>query len=101
MRQRSAEFGRLWGYSVGFYGVWIAHVGRQMKLLDCLSSGPMTTDELSFATRLYSPAVRAWCSAAHSYGLITKKKGKLQFKKQMKAMLVDSKSPVYLGGQFS
>jgi ubiquinone/menaquinone biosynthesis C-methylase UbiE len=101
LKQRSADFARLWGYSIGFYGVWIAHIGRQMKLLDCLSAGPMTTDELIFTTRLYSPAVRAWCSAAQSYGLITKKKGKLQLKKQMKVMLVDKKSPDYLGGQFS
>jgi ubiquinone/menaquinone biosynthesis C-methylase UbiE len=101
LKQRSADFARLWRYSVGFYGVWIVHIGKQMKLLDCLSAGPMTTDELIFTTRLYSPAVRAWCSAAHSYGLITKKKGKLQLKKQMKVMLVDKKSPDYLGGQFS
>jgi ubiquinone/menaquinone biosynthesis C-methylase UbiE len=101
LKQHSADFARLWGYSVGFYGVWIAHIGRQMKLFDCLSASPMTIDELIFTTRLYSSAVRAWCSAAHWYGLITKKNGKLQLKKQIKAMLLDKKSPDYLGGQFS
>jgi ubiquinone/menaquinone biosynthesis C-methylase UbiE len=101
LKQGSANFDRLFGYSIGFYGVWITHIGRQMKLLERLSAHPMTIDELIFTTRLYSPAVRAWCSAAYSYGLITKKKGKLRLKKQMKAMLVDKTSPHYLCGQFS
>jgi ubiquinone/menaquinone biosynthesis C-methylase UbiE len=101
LKHGSADFDRLLGYSIGFYGVWIAHIGRQMKLFDRLSACPMTIDELIFTTGLHSPAVRAWCSAAYSYGLITKNKGKLQLKKQMKAMLVDKISPQYLGGQFS
>jgi SAM-dependent methyltransferase len=101
LKQGSADFNRLLGYSIGFYGVWIAHVGRQMELFDRLSACPMTIDELIFTTGLYSQAIRAWCSAAFSYGLITKKKGKLQLKKQMKAMLVDKTSPHYLCGQFS
>jgi hypothetical protein len=72
-----------------------------MKLFDCLSASPMTIDELIFTTRLYFSAVRAWCTATHWYGLITKKNGKLQLKKQIKAMLLDKKSPDYLVGQFS
>jgi ubiquinone/menaquinone biosynthesis C-methylase UbiE len=101
LKQGSADFERLLRYSIGFYGVWIAHIGRQMKLFDGLSDRPMTIDELIFTTGLYSPAVRVWCSAAYSYGLVTIKKGKLQLKKQVKAMLVDKTSPHYLGGQFS
>ena len=101
LKQCSADFARLSGYSAGFYGVWVVHIGRQMKLFDRLSAGPTTIDELIFTTGLYSPAVRAWCSAALSYGIIFKKKGLLQLKKHMKAMLIDKISPEYLGGQFS
>jgi hypothetical protein len=35
-KKHSTNFARLWRYSVGFYGVWIAYVGRQMRLFDHL-----------------------------------------------------------------
>jgi 2-polyprenyl-3-methyl-5-hydroxy-6-metoxy-1,4-benzoquinol methylase len=101
LKERSTEFTRLWGYSVGFYGVWIAYIGRQLKLFDCLSRGPMTLEELVSATKLYPPAVRVWCSAAHSYRFINIKNNKLQLSKSIKMLLVDRTSPDYLGGQFS
>jgi ubiquinone/menaquinone biosynthesis C-methylase UbiE len=100
-KQRSNDFARMWGYSVGFYGVWIIHIGRQMKLLDHLAAGPTTIEELIVSTKLYPAAVRAWCSAAQAYRLIIAKNGKLQLKKQMSRMLIDKTSPDYLGGQFS
>jgi ubiquinone/menaquinone biosynthesis C-methylase UbiE len=95
------DFARLWQYSVGFYGVWIAHIGRQMKLFNQIDTGPVSIEELIMNTKLHPTAVRAWCSAALSYRLITEKNDKLQLKRQMKRMLVDKTSPDYLGGQFS
>ena len=100
-KKHSTDFARLWRYSVGFYGVWIAHLGRQMRLFDHLDSGPMSTEELISSTKLYPAAVRAWCSAAQAYRLIVAKNGKLQMKKQMTSILVDKTSSHYLGGQFS
>lgn len=100
-KQRSTDFARLWEYSVGFYGVWIAQIGRQMKLFDHLDTGPMSIEELIISTKLYPAAVRAWCSAAQAYRLIVARNGKLQMKKQMRRILVDKTSPDYLGGQFS
>jgi ubiquinone/menaquinone biosynthesis C-methylase UbiE len=101
LKHSSTDFARLWKYSVGFYGVWIAHIGRQMKLFDQLATRPLSIEELIINTKLYPPAVRAWCSAAQAYRLIIARNGKLQLKKQMRRMLVDSASPEYLGGQFS
>ena len=95
------DFARLWQYSIGFYGVWIAHIGRQMKLFNHIATGPVSIEELIMNTKLHPTAVRAWCSAALSYRLITAKNDKLQLKKQMKRILVDKTSPDYLGGQFS
>lgn len=100
-KQHSTDFARLWRYSVGFYGVWIAHIGRQMRLFDHLDSSPMSIEELITSTKLYPAAVRAWCSAAQAYRLITAKNGKLQMKEQMRRILVNKMSPDYLGGQFS
>jgi SAM-dependent methyltransferase len=101
LKARSADFSRMWGYSVGFYGVWLAHVGRQTGLLERLAAGPVSTNELISATKMHPPAVHAWCSAARSYGLVSEKKGRLYLKPGMKAILLDKKNPAYLGGQFS
>ncbi|HEX6252721.1 MAG TPA: class I SAM-dependent methyltransferase [Nitrososphaera sp.] len=100
-KQHSTDFARLWRYSVGFYGVWIAHIGRQMRLFDHLDASPMSIEELITRTKLYPVAVRAWCSAAQAYRLIIAKNGKLQMKEQMRRILVSKTSPDYLGGQFS
>ena len=101
LNRQSTDFKRLWHYSVGFYGVWIAHIGRQMKLFHQLADRPMTMEELIDTTKLYPDAVRAWCCAAQAYQFIVSKKGKLQLKEQLKRILVDKDSPYYLGGQFS
>ena len=101
MKKRSADFARLWQYSVGFYGVWMAHIGRQMKLFDHIAAGPVSIEELILNTKLHPTAVKAWCSAAQSYRLITAKNDKIQLKKQMKRILLDKTSPDYLGGQLS
>lgn len=101
MKSRLADFERLWGYSVGFYGVWIAHIGRQTGLLARLANSPATVDRLAAATGLYRPAIQAWCSSAIAYGFVSRRGGKLYLAKNMKAMLLDTKNPDYLGGQFS
>jgi ubiquinone/menaquinone biosynthesis C-methylase UbiE len=92
----------LWRYSVGFYGVWIIHVGREIGLFERLASVPVSPKQLALATGLHLPAVRAWCSAAVSYGLVSEKNGgRLYLKPEMKALLLDKNNPHYLGGQFS
>ncbi|AFU58768.1 putative methyltransferase [Candidatus Nitrososphaera gargensis Ga9.2] len=102
MKARSAGFARLWGYSVGFYGVWLAHIGRQTGLLERIAHRPVSVDELVSATKMHPPAVQAWCSAAIAYGLVSEKKDKKMYlKPEMKIMLLDRKNPDYLGGQFS
>jgi ubiquinone/menaquinone biosynthesis C-methylase UbiE len=98
----SDDFERLWNYSIGFYAVWIAHVGRRMGMLARLADSPATASGLAATAGLYSPAVQAWCSAAIAYGFICKKNdGKLHLARNMKEMLLDAKNPDYLGGQFS
>src|SRR5215203_6184071 len=72
-----------------------------MRLFDHLNSSPMSIEELITSTKLYPAAVRAWCSAAQAYRLITAKNGKLQMKEQLRRILVNKMSPDYLGGQFS
>jgi SAM-dependent methyltransferase len=102
LKSRSDDFERLWNYSVGFYAVWIAHVGRRMGLFSRLADSPATADGLAAAARLHGPSVEVWCSAANAYGFVHKKNdGKLHLAKNMKVMLLETKNPDYLGGQFS
>lgn len=101
LRDHKLEFKRLWKFSVGFYGVWVAHIGRQTGLLAKLAEAPMTEKDLIISTRLYKPAVQAWCAAGLAYGLIFERKGKLHLPRKMKAMLLETKHSQYIGGQFS
>jgi ubiquinone/menaquinone biosynthesis C-methylase UbiE len=100
-KEQAIDFARLWRYSLGFYGVWIAHIGRQMSLFNHINSSPMSTEELVRSTKLNPAAVKAWCSAAQAYRLIVSKNGKLQMSKHMSRILIDRTSSDYLGGQFS
>lgn len=102
MKSNSPEFTRLWGYSVGFYGVWIAHIGKQTGLLVSLSQKAMSVNELASSLGLDAPAVHSWCSAALSFGFVERRRtGKLAVPKKMVSILVDRSHPDYLGGQFS
>jgi SAM-dependent methyltransferase len=98
---RPAEFKKLWGYSVGFYGVWVAHIGRRMGLFERIASRPVSAEALAAKIGLDAGAVSAWCSAAEALGLVMQKGGKLCLSPRMKEILLDTKSPNYLGGQFS
>ncbi len=100
-KSRPAEFRRLWGYSVGFYGVWVGHIGRRMGLFERISKGSLSPDQLASVAGLDRSAVRAWCSAAKSFGFVKQRKGKLTMTDSMKEILLDPSSPQYLGGQFS
>jgi ubiquinone/menaquinone biosynthesis C-methylase UbiE len=98
---RPAEFKKLWGYSVGFYGVWVAHVGRRMGLFERIAKKPVSACDLAAQAGLDAGAVRAWCSAAESLGLVKARGKKLHMTERMKEMMLDASSPDYLGGQFS
>ncbi|MGI0020206.1 MAG: class I SAM-dependent methyltransferase [Nitrososphaera sp.] len=98
---RPKEFKQLWDYSVGFYGVWVAHIGRSVGLLQHIAHSPASAAGLAAKLGLDAGAVGAWCSAAVALGLIGERKGKLRMSARMKEILLDAKSPNYLGGQFS
>lgn len=100
-KSQPKEFKRLWGYSVGFYGVWVAHVGRRTGLFEAIAKDPATSNELAKKKKLDRDAVRVWCSAAVSFGFVKARGKKLYLPARMKEILLDKKSSLYLGGQFS
>lgn len=100
-KSRPKEFKRLWGYSVGFYGVWVAHVGRRTGLFEAIAKSPITADAFAGKKGFDRKAVGAWCSAAESLGFLKRRGKKMFMPARMKEILLDKKSPLYLGGQFS
>jgi SAM-dependent methyltransferase len=100
-KARSAEFRKLWGYSVGFYGVWVAHVGRRAGLFEAIAKRPISAADLAAQAKLDSKAVEAWCSSAAALGFVKQKGNKVSVPVRMKEVLLDKKSANYLGGQFS
>lgn len=101
MNAHPSDFARLWGYSVGFYGVWLIHIGRETGLFERLAAGPVSINQLISSTKLHPAAVRAWSSAAVSYGIVGEKNDRMHLKDGMKAMLLNKKDSNYLGGQLS
>lgn len=74
-KSRPKEFRQMWEYSVGFYGVWVAHIGRRMGLFEAIVRRPASSDALAVRKGLDRNALSAWCSAASSLGFL-KTKGK-------------------------
>src|SRR5262245_52450627 len=97
LKARSGGFARLWRYTIGFYAVWIVQIGRQTGLLENLAREQLSVNQLIYSTRLYPPAVKAWCSAAVSFGLLEEKKGKLHLSPSNRVLLLDSRRAEYLG----
>jgi hypothetical protein len=100
-KARSTEFRKMWGYSVGFYGVWVAHVGRRARLFEAIAKRPVTAADLAAQTGLDKRAVEGWCSSAVALGLLNQKGNKVQLPTRIREILLDKKSANYLGGQFS
>jgi len=95
--------GELWDASIGFYTVWVAHMGRRYGLLRALSrhENGATLAAISKELGLHPPAVRVWSEAAQSLGLIVRKGERYTLPARLRSLLVDEDASDFLGGQFS
>jgi len=106
-RSRSAPGGKglsgVVNASLGFYTVWVAHLGRRYGIIQALSrkKRPARTRTIARATRLHEPAVRVWCEAARSLGLIEGTADGYRLPMEHRALLADREDLRFLGGQFS
>jgi len=89
--------------SLGFYTVWVAHLGRRYGILQALSRrrGPAGTRAIARACGLHEPSVRAWCEAARSLGLVDCRGSGFRLPARNRPLLVDEDDVRFLGGQFS
>ncbi|MEM3799962.1 MAG: hypothetical protein QXH56_07725, partial [Thermoprotei archaeon] len=67
----------LWDSLIGFWRVWVAHLGRKHGILKALAGarGPLVGEELAHTLNLNPQAVEAWLSSAHALGIVEKRGG--------------------------
>ena len=89
--------------SLGFYTVWVAHLGRRYGILPALSrrKRPEGTRAISAECGLHEPAVRVWCEAAHSLGLVVRTGDAYRLPADRRRLLAEADDARFLGGQFS
>ena len=89
--------------SLGFYTVWAAHLGRRYGILQALSRRKRRagTRAIAHACGLHEPAVRVWCEAARSLGLIEGGGDGYRLPADRRALLANPDDVRFLGGQFS
>ncbi len=106
-RNRSAPGGKglsgVANASLGFYTVWAAHLGRRYGIFETLSrrKRPAGTRAIARACGLHESAVRVWCEAARSLGLIEGIGRGYRLPADRRALLADPDDVRFLGGQFS
>jgi SAM-dependent methyltransferase len=97
------DFDRLLDSSLGFYRVWIVHLGRRYGILRTLaqSAGGLTAGDLADRTGLHEKGLKLWCEAAYSLGIFVRRSGKYRLARGMNDLLVEETNSNYLGGQLS
>src|SRR2546425_12697768 len=89
--------------SLGFYTVWVVHLGRRYGILSFLSrrKRPAKAGEIARVCGLHEPAVRVWCESARSLGIIDRAGDGYRMSAIHTALLTDTDDVRFLGGQFS
>jgi SAM-dependent methyltransferase len=96
-------FMNIWESALGFYRIWIIHLGRRYRLFSSFEhrSKPISGDELAESLGLAKEPVSIWCDTAHSLGLL-RKKGKKYFMPRELAPLLHHEDDVrFIGGLVS
>jgi len=85
---------------VGFYKVWILHLGRRYGILQFLSkmTGPMPVAEISRTLFLSEQAVTLWCDAAYSVGLVKREGAGYVLPRRLVPLFVDENDIRFIGG---
>ncbi|MEM0120632.1 MAG: class I SAM-dependent methyltransferase [Thermoprotei archaeon] len=93
----------LWDSLIGFWRVWVAHLGRKHGILKALAGarGPLVGEELAHTLNLNPQAVEAWLSSAHALGIVEKRGGGYTLPTHFKTLLVEEDDPRFIGGLIS
>jgi SAM-dependent methyltransferase len=94
------QFLNIWESAIGFYRIWIIHLGRRYGLFGLFEHNqePISGDELAVSSGLAKEPVSTWCDAAHSLGLL-RKRGKKYFMPRKLAPLLYYENDIrFIGG---
>src|SRR2546428_5631802 len=89
--------------SLGFYTVWVVHLGRRYGIIPHLSRRKRSAGAgaIARACGLHEPAVRVWCESARSLGLVDRAEDGYRLPAIHQSLLADADDLRFLGGQFS
>jgi len=90
-------------YAIGFNAVWVVHIGRKTGLFRSIASfgRPVSPAALAKKTCLFTPAVKAWCSAAVCLGYLVDKDGRVALPASVRELILNEQSRLYIAGQFT
>ncbi|MEM0116829.1 MAG: class I SAM-dependent methyltransferase [Conexivisphaerales archaeon] len=95
------EFLDIWNATLGFYKIWVIHLGRRYGILQALEETSYSPDELASTLGLQPEPIRIWCDVAYSLGLVQRKKGRYHLSKRLASILVNENDVNYIGGLVS
>lgn len=104
-RHRSRPLGPddLWDASLGFWRVWVVHLGRRFGLIDALAGarGGLTAPALARAAGQAPGPTAVWCEAALGLGVVEATGKRYRVPPALGHALADPASTEYMGGHFS
>ena len=94
------DFLDLWNSAIGFYKIWILHLGRRYNIIQTLACAkdPMPVSELSKSLGLSEYALALWCNAAYSVGLLEKGEVGYCLPPRFIPLLADENDIRFIGG---
>ena len=96
----SRESLNVWDSAIGFYRIWVIHLGRRYGLIQAMARNqkPVSPPQLSDELRLTEESVRLWCDAAFSVGLLSKKATGYVLPEELIPLLSDEDDVRFMGG---
>jgi len=92
-----------WESLIGFWRVWVIHLGRRYGIFRVLSEArnPLSSGEIARSLSLNPHAVDAWLESAHALKVVKKTSCGYSLPSPLTTLLVDDENPKFMGGLVS
>ena len=95
----SEDFDVIWDSALGFYRIWVVHLGRRYGLLEALREGSAgSARQLARKLSLSEDAVKLWLEAGLSLGLLERSGAAYSLPRILAPMLADEDDVRFIGG---
>ncbi len=93
------DFDVIWDSALGFYRVWVIHLGRRYGLLEALrDGGGRSARRLARELSLSEDAVKLWLDAGTSLGLLERSRAGWSLPGGLASILADEDDSRFIGG---